>query len=406
MSFISKRFRATTMGRTLAAAGLAVVLLPGLSPEAFARAAPESFADLAKELLPTVVNISTKQNNEDRPGGSFEEFFEDFGQGRPPQASALGSGFIIDTDGYVVTNAHVVAGADEIIVRLSDDTQLVANLIGSDERTDLALLKVENDRPLPAAQWGDSDGARIGDWVMAIGNPFGLGGTVTAGIVSARSRDIRSGPYDDFIQTDAAINRGNSGGPLFNMDGQVIGVNSAIFSPSGGSVGIGFAIPSQMARNVINQLRKHGEVRRGWLGVRIQRVTPELAEGLRLGEARGALVASVTPEGPAQKAGIQQGDVILEFNDREVPESNKLPRMVAETPIGSEVPVTLWRKGEEVTVNAVLGALNEAVIAASAPGQEDQTAPDAIKALGVELSAVTGQMRQEFQLPADVEGTW
>ncbi len=406
MSFISNTLRGSGLRRGVAAASLSVLLLPGIAFEAQARGAPDSFADLAKELLPTVVNISTKHLNDDGDrSGNFEEFFEDFGQGRPPQGAALGSGFIIDSSGYVVTNHHVVDGADEITVRLQDDTSLVATLVGSDERTDLALLKVESDEPLPASEWGDSDTARIGDWVMAIGNPFGLGGTVTAGIVSARGRDIRSGPYDDFIQTDAAINRGNSGGPLFNMDGDVIGVNSAIFSPSGGSVGIGFSIPSQMAKNVITQLREHGEVRRGWLGVRIQRVTPELAEGLRLDEDRGALVASVTPDGPAEAAGIHQGDVIIEFNDRIVPESSKLPRMVAETPIGSKVPVKVWRKGKEVTVYAELGALNEAVVAAAAPGRnETEKTPDTVSDLGMELSELTAQLRQEFELPADMTG--
>ncbi|GAB5470218.1 MAG: DegQ family serine endoprotease [Rhodospirillales bacterium] len=405
MSFISTSFQRTGFRGCLAAAGLAVILLPGITPPAEARGAPDTFADLAKELLPTVVNISTKHRSSGRDGGDFEEFFRDSpNNNRRPEGSALGSGFIIDSSGYVVTNHHVVDGADEITVRLRDETSLIATLVGSDERTDLALLKVVSDEPLPAASWGDSDGARIGDWVMAIGNPFGLGGTVTAGIVSARGRDIRSGPYDDFIQTDAAINRGNSGGPLFDMDGKVIGVNSAIFSPSGGSVGIGFSIPSQMARNVIDQLREHGEVRRGWLGVRIQKVTPELAEGLRMEDDSGALVASVTPDGPAEEAGIRQGDVILKFNDRVVPDSNKLPRMVAETSIGSKVPVTLWRKGEEVTVYAELGALTESVIAASAPGGSPQAEPDSIEALGVELAELTAQMRQEFDLPDDIKG--
>ncbi|MEO1190323.1 MAG: DegQ family serine endoprotease [Pseudomonadota bacterium] len=405
MSFISTAFQTPGLRRSLAAASLAVLLVPGLSVPSEARGAPDTFADLAKELLPTVVNISTKHRSNGGGDGDFEEFFNRGPNNGRPEGSALGSGFIIDSSGYVVTNHHVVDGADEITVRLRDETSLVATLVGSDERTDLALLKVVSDDPLPTASWGDSDSARIGDWVMAIGNPFGLGGTVTAGIVSARGRDIRSGPYDDFIQTDAAINRGNSGGPLFNMEGQVIGVNSAIFSPSGGSVGIGFSIPSQMARNVIDQLREHGEVRRGWLGVRIQRVTPELAEGLRLKDDSGALVASVTPDGPAEEAGIRQGDVILKFNDRIVPESTKLPRMVAETPIGAKVPVTLWRKGEELTVQAELGALNDAVIAASAPGSSAPSEePDAIESLGIELATLSPQMRQEFDLPDDVEG--
>ena len=405
MSFISKTFKGDALRRGALAAGMAVLLLPGIAEDSAAHGAPDSFADLAKELLPAVVNIQTKHRNNGDRGDNFQEFLEEFRNGRPPEGTALGSGFIIDSSGYVVTNHHVVDGADEITVRLQDDTSLTAILVGSDKRTDLALLKVQSEDPLPATGWGDSDGIRIGDWVMAIGNPFGLGGTVTAGIVSARGRDIRSGPYDDFIQTDAAINRGNSGGPLFDMDGRVIGVNSAIFSPSGGSVGIGFAIPSQMAKNVIAQLREHGEVRRGWLGVRIQRVTPELAEGLRMDDNVGALVASVTPDGPAAKAGIQQGDVIVKFNDRVVLESSKLPRMVAETPIGSEVPVTLWRKGKEVTLHAELGALSEAMVAAAAPGRpETQARPDAVSALGVELSKLTGQLRQKLDLPDDITG--
>jgi len=303
---------------------------------AHARSAPESFADLAEHLLPTVVNIASTQSVQGRSSDQMEEFFKKFfeqHQGVPPPeqrpTSALGSGFIIDSSGYIVTNRHVIEGADEITVRLHDDTLLKATLVGSDEKTDLALLKVEADKPLPAAKWGNSEKTRIGDWVVAIGNPFGLGGTVTAGIVSARQRDINSGPYDEYIQTDAAINRGNSGGPMFNVDGEVIGVNTAIFSPSGGSIGIGFAIPSSLAHNVIDQLRQYGEVRRGWLGVRIQTVTDELAEGMHLKKAHGALVAAVTEGGPAEKGGIEQGDVILEFDGRSVDEMRRLPKMVA-----------------------------------------------------------------------------
>jgi len=392
--------------RGLAAVAVAILLIPVYAAPSAARGTPDSFADLAERLLPTVVNISTKQRS-NSPGGNFEEFFEDFPGRGLPEATALGSGFIIDDEGYIVTNHHVVDGASEITVRLHDDTKLAARIIGTDERTDLALLKVEGDGRLPNAGWGDSDRARIGDWVMAIGNPFGLGGSVTAGIVSARGRDIRSGPYDDFIQTDAAINRGNSGGPLFNMDGQVIGVNSAIYSPSGGSVGIGFSIPSRLAQNVIDQLRQHGEVRRGWLGVRIQTVTEELAEGLRLKDAEGALVASVTPDGPAEKAGIEQGDVILRFNDRKVPDSAKLPRMVAETAIGKRVPVTVWRKGKEVTLYATLGALDDEVIAASVPssgGGGGDRNRGTIQSLGIELATITPQIREQYDLPDDFEG--
>ena len=354
-------------------AGLSFALvLVAWSFAAQAGTAPNSFADLAERLLPTVVNIATTQTVESNRGEEFEEFFKEFFERRggqpPPQekrrASALGSGFIIDASGYIVTNHHVIADADEITVRLHDDTLLEAELVGSDEKTDLALLKVKSDEPLPATSWGVSEKTRIGDWVVAIGNPFGLGGTVTAGIVSARQRDINSGPYDDFIQTDAAINRGNSGGPMFNLDGDVIGVNTAIFSPSGGSIGIGFAIPSDIAKNIVAQLREHGEVRRGWLGVRIQTVTEELAEGLRLDGAYGALVASVTEGGPAEKAGIAGGDVILQFNGRTVPDMRKLPRMVAETPIGREVDVVVWRKGAEIVVKVVLGELDDEQLAA------------------------------------------
>jgi serine protease Do len=380
-------------------------------PSAHARGAPESFADLADQLLPTVVNISTTQTIEEGPGQDLEELFRDFLERRgeePPQrrrASSLGSGFIIDADGYIVTNHHVIEGADEITVRLHDDRTLKAEVIGSDKETDLALLKVESDERLPAADWGESEKARIGDWVVAIGNPFGLGGTVTAGIISAQQRDINAGRYDDFIQTDAAINKGNSGGPMFDLEGRVIGVNTAIFSPSGLSVGIGFAIPSQLARNVISQIKKFGEVRRGWLGVRIQTVNEELAEGLQLDRPHGALVASVTEEGPAARAGIQQGDVILRFDGREVSEMRKLPRMVAETPIGRAVEVIVWRKGREETFDVVLGELDMEQVAAV---ERQPVVPDPdeldLPSLGLELGTVTGDLREQYQLEEDSEG--
>ena len=378
---------------------------------AHARGAPESFADLADQLLPTVVNISTTQTIEDGPSQDLEELFRDFLERRgeePPQrrrASSLGSGFIIDAEGYIVTNHHVIEGADEITVRLHDDRTLKAELIGSDQETDLALLKVESSEPLPAATWGESSKARIGDWVMAIGNPFGLGGTVTVGIISAQQRDINAGRYDDFIQTDAAINKGNSGGPMFDLDGRVIGVNTAIFSPSGLSVGIGFAIPSQLARNVISQIKKFGEVRRGWLGVRIQTVNEELAEGLQLDQPHGALVASVTEDGPAAAAGIQQGDVILRFDGREVSEMRKLPRMVAETPIGGAVEVVVWRKGREEIFSVTLGELDMEQVAAVEP---EPAVPDPdeleIPALGLEVETVSTLLREQFQLEEDAEG--
>ncbi len=388
---------------------LAALLWAG---SARARAAPDSFADLVDTLLPVVVNISTTQVVES-PGGSqeFEEFFREFFErrGEPPQRrreSSLGSGFIIDSSGYIVTNHHVIEGADEITVLLHDGSSLEAEVIGSDEKTDLAILKVSNGGPLPAAQWGDSDETRIGDWVIAIGNPFGLGGTVTAGIVSARQRDINAGPYDDFIQTDAAINRGNSGGPMFNLDGEVIGINSVIISPYGGSAGIGFAIASNLARNVIEQLRDHGRVRRGWLGVRIQTVTDELAEGLRLDGTSGALVASVTEGGPAEAAGIEQGHVILRFDGQEVGEMRKLPRMVAETGIGKAVEVVVWRKGEEVMLQVELGELDEEQMAAATLGEEApaERSTGLVEPLGLNLAQLTPELRTQFELGEETDG--
>ncbi len=394
-------------------AGLSfLIVIFAWSLAAHARAAPESFADLAERLLPTVVNIATTQVVENRRGEEFEEFFKEFFERRggepPPQrkrrASSLGSGFIIDSSGYIVTNYHVIKDADEITVRLQDDTLLEAEVIGSDEKMDLALLKVEADGPLPATTWGSSDKTRIGDWVIAIGNPFGLGGTVTAGIVSARHRDINSGPYDNYIQTDAAINKGNSGGPMFNLDGEVVGVNTAIFSPSGGSVGIGFAIPSDRVKKIVSQLREFGEVRRGWLGVRIQTVTEELAEGMRLDRAYGALVASVTEGGPAEKAGIVQGDVILEFNGRTVADMRKLPRMVAETPIGREVDVVVWRKGAEKAFKVVLGELEDEQVAAATPGPSDDGETGEVPDLGLALGPLTPEVRERFGLGEKTKG--
>src|SRR5215831_5681940 len=360
-----------------------------------ARPAPDSFADLADKLLPSVVNISTTQTLKSGqsgrgrehagpeipqfpPGSPFEEFFRDFfdrgtpkggrPEAQPRKATSLGSGFIVDPAGYDVTNNHVIADADEITVRLHDDTELKAELIGRDTKTDIALLKVKTDKPLAAVTWGDSEAARVGDWVLAIGNPFGLGGTVTAGILSARQRDINSGPYDDFLQTDASINRGNSGGPMFNMDGQVIGINTAIYSPSGGSIGIGFAIPATLAQNVVAQLKQFGHPRRGWLGVRIQSVTPELAEGLKMPKPMGALIAAVTDGGPADKAGIRQGDVVIKFDNKDIREMRHLPRIVAETPFDTQVPVVVLRQGKEMTFQVKIGELDESAEAKADTG--------------------------------------
>ena len=389
------------------------------SPAAQARSAPDSFADLAETLLPGVVNISTTQTVSDEQANTGEEdldqFFKDFldrqRRNNPQQRrmTSLGSGFVIDPSGYIVTNNHVISGAEEITVRFHDDSELKAKLVGSDEKTDLALLKVEPPKPIESLAWGDSDALRIGDWVLAIGNPFGLGGTVTAGIVSARNRVLDQGAYDDYIQTDASINRGNSGGPLFNMNGEVIGVNTLIYSNnSGGSVGIGFAIPSGMAKNVIAQIREFGKPRRGWLGVRIQTVNDELAEGLRLPQTKGALVANVTPGGPAEKAGIKQGDVILKFDGKEVDAMRTLPRMVAETPINKKVDVVVIRQGKETTIQVVLGELTEAAEQASLPPGTGQSAPPAkegkVAVLGLSLSELSDSLRQKFSLTPDAKG--
>lgn len=399
----------------LAAVAALALLLPGA---ASAADRPDTFANLADELLPTVVNISTTQKmDEDNPRKKFEEFFKEFfeergeeGQRPHPQRrpSSLGSGFVVDPSGYIVTNSHVIADADEITVRFHDDTTKKAEIVGHDDKTDLALLKVETDKKLKAAEWGDSKQTRIGDWVLAIGNPFGLGGTVTAGIVSARSRDINAGPYDDFLQTDAAINRGNSGGPMFNTEGKVIGVNTAIFSPSGGSIGIGFAIPSAIAKNVVSQLRATGDVQRAWLGVRIQNVTKELAEGLRLEEPRGALVASVSEGGPAETAGIRQGDVILRFDGEKVPEMRELPRMVAETRIGKKVDVVIWRKGQKRTLEIKLGKLEDEKVAkfteGDQGGQEQATPSKTLGALGIDLMSLNDEAREKFDLGKQADG--
>jgi serine protease Do len=408
------------------ALALAVALGTG-APAAMAQApagvqGPESVADLAEGLLNAVVNISTSQRVEGRrsvpipqvPEGSpFEEFFDEFlnrqdrnEDNQPRRVQSLGSGFVIDPSGIIVTNNHVIEGADEITANFPDGTKLKAELIGTDKKTDLAVLKVSPEKPLVAVPFGDSNAIRVGDWVMAIGNPFGLGGTVTVGIVSARNRNINAGPYDDFIQTDAAINRGNSGGPLFDMEGRVVGINTAIISPSGGSIGIGFAIPSNIAVSVINQLREFGETRRGWLGVRIQEVTDDIAESLSMPKASGALVAGVTEDGPAAKAGIEPGDVIISFDGREVPEMDDLPRMVADTAIGKAVDVEVLRKGERQTIKVELGRLEdgEATTAAATTGAApaEPAAPTAV--LGLKLSELTPALKEQFKLADTVKG--
>ena len=367
---------AQRLRRVAAAVALGFAIAPALAPLALSPAfakGPDSLADLASAVSDAVVNISASQTVEDKraaapnlPQGTpfddlFEEFFRRRGQGgdnnapgTPPRqrrSNSLGSGFVIDSSGIVITNNHVIADANEVTVIFTDGQRLKAEVLGKDSKVDIAVLRVKPEKPLKAVKFGDSEKSRVGDWVMAVGNPFGLGGTVTAGIVSARNRNIDSGPYDNYIQTDAAINKGNSGGPLFNMAGEVIGINTAILSPSGGSIGIGFATPAATVMPVIDQLQKFGEARRGWLGVRIQNVDDGIAESLNLGKARGALVAGIDDKGPAKPAGIKAGDVIVKFDGKDIKESRDLPKIVASMPVGKEVPVTVMRDGKEQTLN-------------------------------------------------------
>jgi serine protease Do len=429
----------------LAISAAAALALPLLATPAAARG-PDNIADVAEAVIDAVVNISTSQTvaaggpgrtgPESRqgpgsgptpgpdgrqgqlpPGSPFEEFFDEFfknrrGQGDPKggdrsprRVNSLGSGFVIDADGIVVTNNHVIADADEITVIFNDGSKLKAELIGKDSKTDLAVLKVKPDKPLKAVKFGNSEKLRLGEWVIAIGNPFSLGGTVTAGIVSARNRDINSGPYDNYIQTDAAINRGNSGGPLFNLDGQVVGVNTAIISPSGGSIGIGFAVPSATAVAVIDQLREFKEVRRGWLGVRIQQVTDDIAESLGIKPVRGALVAGIDDKGPAKPAGIEPGDVIVKFDGKDIKEMRDLPKIVGDTPIGKDVPVIVIRKGKEETKTVRLGRLEDvpqqASVKTDAPVEDKSVVQ---KALGLSLSNMSDELRKKHKIKEAVKG--
>src|SRR5450631_1329277 len=402
--------RAGRFGLAIFAA--AAIAWPLLTAPAQARG-PDGIADVAEAVIDAVVNISTKQTVEMNttampqlpPGSPFEEFFDEFfknrqGQGgpgggqTPRRVNSLGSGFIIDASGLVVTNNHVITDADEVSVILNDGTTLKAEIVGRDTKTDLALLRVKAAKPLKAVKFGDSDKLRLGEWVIAIGNPFSLGGTVTAGIVSARNRDINSGPYDNYIQTDAAINRGNSGGPLFNLNGEVIGVNTAIISPSGGSIGIGFAVPSKTAVAVIDQLRQFGETRRGWLGVRIQQVTDDIAESLNIKPPHGALVAGIDDKGPAKPAGIEAGDVIIKFDGKDIKEMRDLPRVVADTPVGKDVEVVVVRKGQEVKKTVKLGRLEDTdKLAAATPNKDAAPEQKTVvqKTLGLNLANMTDE---------------
>ncbi len=415
-------YRAGRLGMAIFAA--AAIAWPALTGPAAARG-PDNISDVAEAVIDAVVNISTKQTVDMNsnampqlpPGSPFEEFFEEFFKNRrgqngpgggpqtPRRVNSLGSGFIIDASGLVVTNNHVIADADEINVILNDGSTLKADIIGRDTKTDLALLSVKPDKPLKAVKFGDSDKLRLGEWVIAIGNPFSLGGTVTAGIVSARNRDINSGPYDNYIQTDAAINRGNSGGPLFSLNGEVIGVNTAIISPSGGSIGIGFAVPSKIVVAVIDQLRQFKEVRRGWLGVRIQQVTDEIADSLSIKPARGALIAGIDDKGPAKPAGIEPGDVVIKFDGQDIREMRDLPKIVAETPVGKDVEVTIIRKGKEETKTVKLGRLEDEKQAALTPkknGTEEKTVVK--KALGLDLANLTDELRKKHKIKDKVKG--
>ena len=383
--------------------------------QAMVAQARENFSDLADKVSPAVVNITTStvvaQGTGPSPivpeGSPFEDFFREFrdrsNQGdRPRRTSALGSGFVISEDGFVVTNNHVIESADEIIIEFFSGRELEAEVVGTDPKTDIALLKVEAEEPLPYVSFGDSDTARVGEWVMAMGNPLGQGFSVSAGIVSARNRAL-SGTYDDYIQTDAAINRGNSGGPLFNMDAEVIGVNTAILSPTGGSIGIGFSMASNVVTRVVDQLKEYGETRRGWLGVRIQDVTDDVAEAMGLDDVRGALVTDV-PDGPAAKAGMESGDVILSFDGKQVEDTRGLVRQVGNTQVGKTVRVVVFREGQTQTIKVTLGRREaaEGAVPAAQPNGEPEPSEGAI--LGMTLSTLTEELRGQLDLSDEATG--
>jgi serine protease Do len=381
--------------------------------QALSKDVPASFADLAEKLMPSVVNISTTQTVvtksnpfpgfEFPPGSPFEDMFKEFGTPQTRKASALGSGFIIDSKGIVITNNHVIQGAEDILVRVDGDREYKAKILGKDPLSDIAVLKIDSKENFVPVKFGDSDKSRIGDWVIAIGNPFGLGGTVTAGIISARNRSIGLSRYEDYIQTDASINQGNSGGPLFDMNGDVIGINTAILGQSG-SIGIGFSIPSNSAKKVINQLIEYGETKRGWLGVRIQIVTKEIAEAEKLNEPRGALVASVADNSPSDKAGIKAGDIILEFNGTKIKEMKELPKIVAQTEVGKIVTVKVWRNKKEIKKNIKLGRLETSQDFKQAEKKETKPEVYEIKSLKIIVRLLNARDIEERKLPNQTTG--
>lgn len=402
-----------TSNKILARLALIAILTFSFLPfsGAFARPAPESFADLVEEVMPAIVNISTRQviENSGSSGRSFDPFREFFGDSfpfpeldqAPREANALGSGFFISADGYVITNNHVIDGADEITVITQAGEEYGAEVIGIDPQTDIALLKVDV-KDHDYIEFGDNTKSRVGDWVVAIGNPFGFGGTVTAGIISASGRDINAGPYDDFIQIDASINRGNSGGPLFNLEGKVIGVNTAIISPNGGSIGIGFAVPSSTVKPVIDQIKEHGKVRRGWLGVQIQSVDEELSSALGLDSAKGALVSDLL-EGPAESAGVERGDVIIRFNEEEIKNSAELPRIVAKAKVGSKAKITVLRDGKELELNVILEERKDDVSNVTRPAKTSDEGA-ILNNTGLTVQELTDDIRQRYGIPKDIDG--
>jgi len=392
---------------------LSLILIFNFSGISNSQNIPNSFADLAEKLMPSVVNISTTQTVVERsnpfpnfqfpPGSPFGDMFKEFGTPQERQSSALGSGFIIDEEGIVVTNNHVIEGAEDIIVQVNGEKKFKAKVIGADPLSDIAVLKIESKEKFLPVKFGDSDKARIGDWVIAIGNPFGLGGTVTSGIISARNRSIGLSRYEDYIQTDASINSGNSGGPLFDMNGDVIGINTAILGRSG-NVGIGFSIPSNSAKIVIDQLIKFGETKRGWLGVRIQDVTKEIAEVEKLDEPRGALVASVAPNSPSEKAGVKSGDIILEFNGEKIKQMKELPMIVARTEVGKKVKIKIWRNKKEITKTITLGRLETSEDFKISEKNEELPKETLIESLKIKVRKLSDQDIKTRNLPNQTNG--